>query len=104
MEIEKKYLTPNITRKSFCLENDIKSERYLSHYINEKYKKSFSVFLNDLRIVHAYNRLQNDSKFRNYKIDEIAKESGFGSKKSFERVFVSKYKETPFKFISKLTA
>jgi len=98
------FLTPNITRKSFCLDNNIKSERYLSQYINEEYRKSFSVFINDLRIEYAYNRIKKDSKFRNFKIEEVAKESGFGSKKSFERVFVSKYKETPFKFISKLTA
>lgn len=97
------FLTPNITRKSFCSESNIKSERYLSQYINENYKKSFSVFINDLRIEYAYNRIQNDKKFRNYKIEEIAKACGFGSKKSFERVFSSKYNETPYKLISKLT-
>jgi len=97
------FLTPNITRKSFCADSGIKSERYLSQFINEKYKKSFSVFINDLRIEHAYNRIQN-SKFRNYKIEEIAKECGFGSKKSFERTFLAKYNETPYKLISRLTS
>jgi len=96
------FLIPNITRKSFCADNNIKSERYLSQFINEKYEKSFSVFINDLRIEYAYNRIKKDSKFRNYKIEEIAKESGFGSKKSFERVFLAKYNETPFKLISRL--
>ena len=96
------FLIPNITRKSFCSDSNIKSERYLSQYINENYKKSFSVFINDLRIEYAYNRIQNDSKFRNYKIEEIAKDSGFGSKKSFERVFLAKYNETPYKLISRL--
>ncbi|APG64010.1 hypothetical protein LPB136_00885 [Tenacibaculum todarodis] len=97
------FLKPKSTRKTVCLENGIKSERYLSHYINEKYNKSFSVFINDLRIEYAYNRIQKDKKFRNYKIGEIARESGFGSKKSFERAFVAKYSETPYKFISNLT-
>ncbi|PHR69743.1 MAG: hypothetical protein COA67_10105 [Lutibacter sp.] len=96
------FLKSNITRNSFCSDNSIKSERYLSHYINEKYNKSFSVFINDLRIEYAYNRIQNDSKFRNYKIEEIAKECGFGSKKSFERVFLATYNETPYKLISSL--
>ena len=96
------FLIPNITRKSFCADNNIKSERYLSQFINEKYEQSFSVFINDLRIEYAYNRIKKDSKFRNYKIEEIAKESGFGSKKSFERVFFAKYNETPFKLISRL--
>jgi AraC-like DNA-binding protein len=97
------FLTPNITRKSFCSYSDIKSERYLSHYINEKYKKSFSVFINDLRIEYAYNRIQNDKMFRNYKIEEIAKACGFGSKKSFERAFSTTYNETPYKLISRVT-
>jgi len=104
LKAEELFLKPNITRKSFCLDNSIKSERYLSHYINEKHNKSFSVFLNDLRIEYAYNRIENDSKFRNYKIEEIAKSSGFGSKKSFERVFLARYNETPYKLILRLTS
>lgn len=101
---DQKYLTPNITRKSFCTKNDIKSERYLSHYINDKYKKSFSSFVNDLRIEYAYNQIHSDSNLRNYKIEEIAKECGFGSKKSFERVFLAKYNVTPYKLISNLSS
>ncbi|MFK7771808.1 MAG: helix-turn-helix domain-containing protein [Saprospiraceae bacterium] len=97
------FLTPKITRKSFCFDHKIKSERYLSHYINTEFKTSFTIFINDLRIEYAYHRLQNDPKFRNYRIEEIAKESGFGSKKSFERVFLAKYNETPYKFILKVT-
>lgn len=97
---EQSYLTSNISRKSFSLEHQIKSERYLSHYINEKYNKSFSVFINDLRIEYAYNRIRNDSVFRNYKIEEIARLSGFGSKKTFERAFFANFQETPFKIIA----
>ena len=70
----------------------------------EKYNKSVSVFINDLRIDYAYNRIQTDKKFRNYKIEEIAKSCGFGSKKSFERAFVANYNQTPYKFISGLTS
>jgi len=97
------FLIPKITRKSFCIDNKIKSERYLSHYINTEYKKSFSIFINDLRVEYAHHRIQNDSKFRNYNIEAIAKESGFGSKKSFERAFLTKYNETPYKFILRIT-
>ncbi|WP_147677179.1 helix-turn-helix domain-containing protein [Algibacter pacificus] len=99
---EQLFLKPNITRKSFCEESSIKSERYLSQFINENYQNSFSVFINNLRIEYAYNRILKDNKFRNYKVEEIAKESGFGSKKSFERAFLAKYNQTPFKLISNL--
>jgi len=104
LKIEQLFLKPNISRKSFCADSSIKSERYLSQYINEKYKKSFSVFINDLRVEYGYKRIQNDSLFRNYKIEEIAKECGFGSKKSFERAFSAKYNETPYKLILNLTS
>ena len=104
LKAQQLFLTSNITRKSFCNDNQITSERYLSQYINENYKKSFSVFINDLRVEYTYNRIQNDSKFRHYKIEEIAKASGFGSKKSFERAFLAKYNETPYKLISRLIA
>lgn len=104
LKTEQLFLTPNITRKSFCEDSNIKSERYLSQFINDEYKKSFSVFVNDLRVEYAHSRIKNDSKFRHYKIEEIAKDSGFGSKKSFERAFIGKYKETPFKLISRLIA
>ena len=97
------YLTSKITRKSFCVDHNIKSERYLSHYINSEYKTSFTVFINDLRIEYAYNRIKDDPIFRNYRIEEIAKASGFGSKKSFERAFAAKYNETPYKLVSRLT-
>lgn len=97
------FLKANITRKSFCAANEIKSERYLSQYINEKYKRSFSIFINDQRIKYAHQRLQEDQVFRNYKVEEIAKACGFGSKKSFERAFQAKYELTPYKFISGLT-
>jgi len=101
---EKAYLKSNITRNSFCLENNIKSERYLSQYINDQYKKSFSNFLNDLRVEHSYERIKTDVVFRNYRVEEIAKACGFGSKKSFERAFISKYNETPYKLITKLNS
>ena len=98
------FLKSGITRKTFCAKNKIKSERYISQYINDEYKKSFSIFINDLRIEYAHNRVLTDLKFRNYTIEAIAEASGFGSKKSFERVFTAKYNETPFKFISNLKA
>ncbi|MFK7785237.1 MAG: helix-turn-helix domain-containing protein [Crocinitomicaceae bacterium] len=96
------FLTPNITRKSFCEESGIKSERYLSEFINDRHGKSFSVFLNDLRVEYAHQRLKNDKLFRQFKTSEIAKSSGFGSKKTFERAFSTKYGKTPFDFITSL--
>jgi AraC-like DNA-binding protein len=90
-----KYLKPKITLKSFCEENGVTSERYLSQFINDRYKKSFSNFVNDLRIEFAFNRIKTDNQFRNYKIEIMAEECGFGSRKTFERVFQTKYGQSP---------
>lgn len=92
---KEKYLQPKITLKSFCEENGITSERYLSQFVNDHYKKSFSNFVNDLRIEFAFNRIKTDHQFRNYKIEIMAKECGFGSRKTFERVFQTKYDQSP---------
>ena len=97
------FLASGITRKSFCVKHKIKSERYLSHYINNQYKISFTAFLNDLRVEYAFDRFKKDAVFRNYKIEEIAKTSGFGSKKSFERAFSAKYGKSPYKHILSIT-
>ena len=97
------FLEPNITRKSFCEKNDVKSERYLSQFINDRYEKSFTVFINELRAEYAYDRLKSEKLFRNYKTSEIAKSSGFGSVKTFERVFLAKYNQTPFDFINSIS-
>lgn len=98
------FLTSNITRKSFCAANEIKSERYLSQYINEKYDRSFSVYINDLRAEYAHGRLTEDATLRSYKIEEVAKVCGFGSKKSFERAFFAKYGVTPYQFVLEVSS
>lgn len=59
------------------------SEKYLSAFIKEHIGKTFSVYLDELRIQHA-----KESLIRTNQSNEIiAKESGFGATNSFYRVF-----------------
>lgn len=72
----------------FSLAKILKSNQtYLSKTINDHKGKNFSSYINDLRIEHTINRLNNDRKFRHYRIKDIADESGFNTAESFSRAF-----------------
>ncbi|WP_027078506.1 helix-turn-helix domain-containing protein [Maribacter antarcticus] len=60
---------------------------YLSKIINSYYQKTFTVYINDLRIEFVIDRLKNDKLFRRYSIKSIANEIGFKSSESFNSAF-----------------
>lgn len=64
---------------------------YLSKIINVYKNKSFSNYINELRINFVIEELKTDSKFRKYKIKAIANEIGFNSAEAFSKSF---YKTT----------
>ncbi len=75
---------------------------YLSKVINLQKGKHFSNYINDLRIVYAYQELKKDPKLRNYTIKAIAKECGFKSAESFSKAFLKKTGIYPSHFIKSL--
>ncbi len=75
---------------------------YLSIVVNTYKQKSFSQYINDLRIEYVVVRLQTDTKFRKYTIKAIAQEIGFNTAEAFAKTF---YKNTgiyPSYFIKQL--
>ncbi len=75
---------------------------YLSIVVNTYKQKSFSQYINDLRIDYAVARLQTDTKFRKYTVKAIAQEIGFNTAEAFAKTF---YKNTgiyPSYFIKQL--
>ena len=75
---------------------------YLSIVVNTYKQKSFSQYINDLRIDYVVERLQTDTKFRKYTIKAIAQEIGFNTAEAFAKTF---YKNTgiyPSYFIKRL--
>ncbi len=75
---------------------------YLSIVVNTYKQKSFSQYINDLRIEYVVARLQTDTKFRKYTIKAIAQEIGFNTAEAFAKTF---YKNTgiyPSYFIKQL--
>ena len=64
---------------------------YLSRILNENNGLGFLGYLNAFRFSHAETLLRNTDKT----VMEIAAECGFGSVRSFNRIFVSRYHKTP---------
>ncbi len=75
---------------------------YLSQVINSQFHKSFNVFINELRINYALNRLKNDKIFRRYSILSIANELGYKSKDSFNKSFRNQTGILPSYYIKQL--
>lgn len=97
----KGFLSPNLTLQLMA-KNLKTNHSYLSKIINIYESKSFSTFLNELRIDYAIERLQVDTIFIKYTIDAIAQESGFSNTRSFTRAFKRKTNINPSYFIKNL--
>ena len=74
----------------------------MSKIINRYKDKSFSNYINYLRINYISSELKNNAELRKYTIVAIADEAGFNTAESFSKAF---YKETgiyPSFFIKEL--
>lgn len=76
--------------------------KYLSHVIKIHSDRDFNNYINLLRIEYIVNKLNDDTKFRNYKISALADEAGFSSHSKFTQYFKLNLGESPSSYISKL--
>jgi AraC-like DNA-binding protein len=74
---------------------------YLSKVINEDYKKSFAVFINDLRISNTLKKLESMPKYKTLTIENIADKAGFSSSSAFYNAFKNFTGLTPSYYIKK---
>ncbi len=88
-EQDKQYLVRKITLFSLA-KNWNTNSKYLSQIVNTRKGKSFTQYINDLRIDHFKERLRTDEKFRKYTLIAIANELGFSSPQVFARAFYKK--------------
>ena len=65
---------------------------YLSKVINVHKGKSYSKYINELRVYYAVDKINNDSSFRKFTISAIAEESGFKSAETFSKFFNHKWR------------
>lgn len=75
---------------------------YLSRVVNIEKQKNFSKYINDLRIIYAFEELKTNRTFRKYTIKAIAQECGFKSAESFSKAFYKKYGIYPSFYIKRL--
>jgi AraC-like DNA-binding protein len=93
------FKNPNITMPQIAKRMGMASPKF-SQLLNEKLQKSFSVYINDLRIAKAQHYLIENSK---QKVDDIADHCGFNSPSTFYSVFKKHTGLTPGKYRDKYT-
>ena len=96
-----RYLEPNITRASMAvyLETNV---HYVSDVILHCYGKSFTEYINDLKIDYIIEQLKTDKHKRMFTHEALAKEAGFGTTQSFVTAFKARTGISPNFFSAKI--
>lgn len=98
MEEQELFKNPNITMPQVAKRLGISSPKF-SQLLNEKLNKSFTVYINELRISLAKQYLIAQPK---NKMEDVAEQCGFNSSSTFYSVFKKHTGSTPAKFREKL--
>ncbi len=92
----KLYLDPNLTLQS--LANDIGATTHeVSFCINRETEENFATFIGRYRVNESI-QLLGKSELSNYSIQQVALQSGFSSKSTFNRIFKKITDKTPSQF------
>ena len=74
--------------------------KYLSYIINTYRHKDFNAYINELRIQYIMSKIQEDSRYLNYKISYLAEECGFATHSQFTTVFKNVTGLSPSSFMN----
>lgn len=100
-EKNKGFLNSSITIQNLAQDFNTNS-KYLSIIINAKKEKTFSQYINELRIDYIINELKNNKNLCKYTISAIAEEAGFNTAESFSKSFFKRTGLKPSYFIKEL--
>lgn len=100
-ENEISYIKKDITVNSLAKDFNTNS-KYLSRIINHHKGKTFSNYINSLRISHAIEELKNDEELQRYTLQTIANKFGFNSAESFSSAFYKNTRIKPSYFLKQL--
>lgn len=75
---------------------------YLSRIVNNELGKSFSSYINELRMSYIISELKSNSRLRAYSISAIADEIGYKSPDSFSKYFKEATGISPAVYIRKI--
>ncbi|MFV8347621.1 helix-turn-helix domain-containing protein [Flavobacterium sp. ZB4P13] len=101
--LEKKsyYLKPDFTQQ-YAARKIKTNTSYLSIIVNKHYNKTFSGYLNELRINYVIKEMISNSIYRKYSTQAIAESAGFKNAVSFTKSFNKRTGVTPVQFIKGL--
>ncbi|MBW7674181.1 helix-turn-helix domain-containing protein [Chryseobacterium chendengshani] len=97
MDEAKPHLEPSLNLVSLSSLLEI-HPNHLSQVLNEELNQSFYKFMNSYRIEESKELLLNPL-YEHYTIEAIARESGFNSKSTFNKVFRDIMGQTPSEYI-----
>ena len=101
LEKEKYYLKQECTLHNMAKKINTNTT-YLSKVTNKHLNKSFSSYINDLRINYAIVELKNNKRLSAYSVLAIAKELGYKNADSFSKYFKIATGITPSVYIRKI--
>ncbi|WP_187696219.1 helix-turn-helix domain-containing protein, partial [Xanthovirga aplysinae] len=97
MDEEKIFLDPELSLS--ILATKLKTQpNYISQYINEELDLNFHDYINSKRVNEFKHRIIT-SKYKHYKLIEVAYDCGFNSKSSFNRIFKKANGMTPSAYL-----
>ncbi len=98
-----RFLEKNISITTLSKEMDTNT-KYLSKVINHHKNKSFTNYVNELRVLYSVEQLKESATLKNYTIQGIAEEMGFNNAESFSSAFKKTTGIKPSYFIRKICA
>ncbi|MGH2664558.1 helix-turn-helix domain-containing protein [Flavobacterium sp.] len=101
--LEKKlqYLNPDFTQQAVA--KKIKTNTtYLSYVVNKRFGKTFSEYVNELKMNYVINEMISNPTFRKYSTQAMAESVGYKNAVSFTKTFSKRTGVTPVQFIKKL--
>lgn len=100
-EQDQKFLEKDLTLSKLAVTFN-SNPKYLSIIIAHYRDKSFSKYINDLKIDYLLNLLKTDKRFRNYTNAALAEEAGFSSTQRFANAFLARAEITTAYFIEQI--
>lgn len=100
-EENQEYLNPKMS--AALLANQFETNtKYLTLILKKTYDKDFTTYINELRINHIIKLLEEEPKYRQYKISYLAEVGGYSSHSKFTAIFKKVKDCSPSEFIKSL--
>ncbi|MBS7334197.1 MAG: helix-turn-helix domain-containing protein [Weeksellaceae bacterium] len=100
-ENSKDFLKKDVNLNNLAKQFDTNT-KYLSEIIKSYKNKNFNQYLNELRIHHLIDELNNNEKVLNTKVSYLASDFGFNSHSSFSTLFTQYVGQSPSEYIKAL--